>query len=300
MIKMKRSHLLLAAGILTLSVSSIIVKLTDAPGPVIAFYRIFFAAVMLAPFYFGKGRQNGGQARERSRKVILYPILTGLANALDYSLTILAMKMTFVANATILNNIAPIWVGVASVLFFRRKLTKKYWLGIALAFVGAAMVIGNNFFREFRIGTGDLLAVCSSFFYAAYFLISQKGREYYSALEFYCLMLFSSSVWLFLVNLIMKNPFTGYTLQTWILLLIAALFCQVLGQFSITAALGELPANVVSTTMLFQPFLSAVLALFILGEKMMALQWFGGAVALFGIYLVNREQNRPAKEASGG
>jgi drug/metabolite transporter (DMT)-like permease len=62
----------------------------------------------------------------------------------------------------------------------------------------------------------------------------------------------------------------------------------VTGWLAINYALGHLPAAVVSPTLLAQPVLTAIIAVPLLGQAMGPQQILGGAVALSGIYLLNR------------
>lgn len=288
LINNKKLVILLIIGIVMLSFSSIIVKLTDASGSIVAFYRILFSAVLLTPLFIKQTvDQKDKGLQGDNRKALIFPVLSGLANALDYAFAMMGMKITSVANATLLNNIAPLWVGLFIFLILKKELSRKYWLGMLLAFCGTFFVLGNNIFNDLNVGKGDLLALSSSVFYAAYFLLTQKGREYFSSTKYYCLMLYSSTFWLLLLNVVTGNQFFGYPTSVWVLFLISAVFCQLMGQFSIIGALGFIPANIVSTTLLFQPVVSAILAFFFLGEPMMPLQWIGGAVSLLGVYFVN-------------
>jgi drug/metabolite transporter (DMT)-like permease len=84
--------------------------------------------------------------------------------------------MTRVAHATLLNNIAPLWVALYTVVFWRERLSGRFWLGLALTLGGAAVVFGNDLVSNPHLSLGDLLALVSSLFYAAYFLVAQRGR----------------------------------------------------------------------------------------------------------------------------
>ena len=78
----------------------------------------------------------------------------------------------------------------------------------------------------------------------------------------------------------------------------AALISQVGGYLSINYALGHLPASVVSTTLLTQPVLTAILAVPLLGEGIGWGQVAGGAIVLAGIWLVHRQRSLAAGRAA--
>jgi drug/metabolite transporter (DMT)-like permease len=61
---------------------------------------------------------------------------------------------------------------------------------------------------------------------------------------------------------------------------------------SLAYALGHLPASVVSPTMTLQPIVTTLLAIPLLGEIPSIWQGIGGAMALFGIYIINQSHNQ--------
>jgi drug/metabolite transporter (DMT)-like permease len=85
-------------------------------------------------------------------------------------------------------------------------------------------------------------------------------------------------------------PLTGYSPQTYLAFLGAALVSQVGGYLSVGYALGHLPASVVSPTMIGQPLVTTILAIPLLGETLSPAQLLGGASVLLGIYLVHRSR----------
>jgi drug/metabolite transporter (DMT)-like permease len=84
----------------------------------------------------------------------------------------------------------------------------------------------------------------------------------------------------------------GFTPSQYLYLLALGVVSQVAGYLAINYALGHLPASVVSPTLLGQPVLTALLAVPFLSELLEPRQMIGGAVALLGIFLVNRSVNR--------
>jgi drug/metabolite transporter (DMT)-like permease len=61
-------------------------------------------------------------------------------------------------------------------------------------------------------------------------------------------------------------------------------------------ALGHLPASIVAPTMVLQPVVTAILAIPFLGEIPTIWQGIGGAIALAGIYVVNRSHQQTLHE----
>lgn len=277
-------YLALAAGIISLSLSAMFVRWAEAPGPVTALYRTSIATLILAPFFIRQNYQNSTIRRNN----ILFPLLGGIFTGFDFALWNTSLSFTTAANATLLGNTAPLWVALVSWLFFKEKFGRGFWGGLALALGGATLVMGTDFLLHPHLGLGDLMAIGTGMFYAGYMVCTQFGRKSIDALSHVWLVGLSASVTLVIINLILGNPFTGYSTQTWLVFLASAIVSQVIGYQSITYALGHLPAAVVSPTMIGQPILTAILAIPLLGEIPTPLQALGGLLALAGIYRVNQ------------
>jgi drug/metabolite transporter (DMT)-like permease len=279
-------YLALCSGILALSLSSLFIRWANAPGTVTSFYRMMIAGLVITPFFF----RHINSGTTFSKKLIVLPLLGGLFTALDHSVWSTAIGMTKVANATLLNNIAPLWVALFAVLILRERLGRKFWVGLVFTLAGAGVVLGNDLIMNPHLSSGDILALASSLFYAGYFLVTQRARQKLDTLTYIYLVIVTCSAILLGINLVLGKPLTGYPSQTYLAFLGAALISQIIGYFSITYALGHLPAAVVSPTMIAQPVLTALLAIPLIGEPLLTSQWLGGLAVLAGIYLVNRSQ----------
>ncbi|MFZ6019375.1 MAG: DMT family transporter [Chloroflexota bacterium] len=285
-------YLALVSGILALSLSSLFVRWADAPGAVTSFYRMAVASLFFLLVFLRQPAAN----RHFERRWLFLPLLGGLFTALDHATWATAINFTRVANATLMNNLAPLWVALVAFLFWRERLGFQFWLGLVMAIGGAALVLGSDFLARPQLNQGNLLAVLSSLFYAAYFLTTQRGRTHFSTLTYVFLITAVSSIILLAVNLLLGNPLWGYSTPALLAFLGAGLISQVIGYFSVGYALGHLPASLVSPTMIAQPVLTALMAIPLAGEPLLPPQWIGGLIVLSGIYLVNisRQKQTPA------
>ena len=82
-------------------------------------------------------------------------------------------------------------------------------------------------------------------------------------------------------------PLFGYSPRTYFIFIGAAVISQIGGYFSISYALGHLPASYVSPTMVAQPLLTSILAIPLASEVLKNNQIFGGILILLGIFLIN-------------
>lgn len=283
-------YLALAIGITALSLSAMFVRWADAPGPVTGFYRVSIATILFLPFFIQRQRT----LPPLQMKWVWFPILAGLFTALDFATWNTSVQYTTAAKATLLGNTSPLWVALIALIFFREKLRGAFWIGLLLSLAGATLVVGANFTKDLSVNIGDALASAAAIFYALYQLITQRGRKFLDPFRYTWFVGLSATFFILIINIMLKNPLTGYSSQTWLVFFATAIVSQMIGYLAISYALGHLPASIVSPTLVGQPILTAILAIPLLGEIPTLTQWLGGGIALLGIYIVNiSHQNTP-------
>ncbi len=277
-----KAYALLGFGILCIGMSAIWVKWANLPGLVSAFYRVFIASLVLVPWWLAS------QRRLPHQRALVLTGLGGAFFALDLVLWNTALLITSAAQATLLANNAPLWVGLGALLIFREKLPRLYWVGLLLAMVGMALVARPAGAQGLAFDTGSLMALSASLLYAAYLLSTQRVRGSTDTLTFMTVSVVSSTALLLVICLLTGAQMTGFATTTWLALLGLGLISQLGGWLSINFVLGVLPATQVSVSLLGQVIVTAVLAAIIFGETPTAVQTAGAVAVLAGIYLVMR------------
>ena len=283
----------LLVAVLGISWSAIFIRWAAVPGPSSAFYRVFIAAVVLMPLSavaLATSQQRRQRLRSGGRRAATLAVLGGALFGLDLALYNTAVMMTTAAEATLFGNNAPIFVGLGTWMLFRRRPQRTFWIGLALASIGAAVVMIAGPAGEAPQGstTGALIALTASIFFAAYLLTTEHVRGALDTLSFSTLAITGSLVTLLIVCLAFGVPLGGFSRSTWAALLALGLISQLASYFALVHALGHLPATVTSVGLLAQLPLTALLAVPLLGEPLHASQAAGAALVLAGIYIVNR------------
>ena len=279
------AYIALAFGVVCIACSAIFVKFAALPGPTSAFYRVLFAAIVAIPWWLWK------RPARLSRNTVLLTLAGGVFFAVELVLWQVALLVTSAANATLLVNIAPVWVGLGALLVFRERLGTYFWGGLAVAFVGMGLVVSGGTKQLANFNYGDLLAIGGSFFYALYLLVTQRVRAGMDTLTFLALSLTSSVIVLLITCLVLGSPLSGFSAQAWISLVALGLFSHLSGYLAINYALGHLRASSVSVTLLGQPVITALLSIPLLSEILSVQQIIGGIIVLIGVYLVNRRSS---------
>jgi drug/metabolite transporter (DMT)-like permease len=285
-------YLALLAGIICISWSAIFVRWTDIPGPASAFYRMLIPAMVLLPtWWFDRG------APRVNAKTLAIIAVGGIFFACDLALYNTSILRTSAANATLLGNDTPIFVGVFTWLFLGKRPNAAFWIGLVLAIAGSMVIVWGDLARQVKLGAGDAMAVGAAACFAVYLMATERVRTTTSTLVFLRLAILSSTIFLFIFNLAFRVPLRVPAGHSWAALLGLGLVSQLGGYLALTYALGHLPATVTSVSLLSQGPLTAVLAALLLAEPLGATQIVGGALVLVGVGLANRRK-RPAEEAN--
>jgi len=285
------AYLALAVGVACIACSAIFVKVAAVPGSTSAFYRVLFAAAVAVPLSLWK------RPTLPKRNAVVLTLAGGVFFGIELVLWQVALLVTSVANATLLANIAPVWVGLGALILFRERLGAYFWPGLVLALAGMALVVSGGARQLARFNYGDVLSIIASFFYALYLLVTQRVRASMDTLTFLALSVTSSVVLLLPVCLVLGAPLWGFSARAWVALAALGLLSHLGGYLAINYALGHLRATSVSVILLVQPVITALLSIPLLGEPLSVQQIIGGALVLSGIYLVNRRRSKTLVDA---
>ena len=265
--------------------SPIFVRLSEVGPMATAFWRVALALIPI--FIFSLLRKDTGP-KPKSLADYGMLILPGAVLALDLSAWHLSITMTSVANATLLANLAPVFVTAIGFLFLGAKVTRVFVLGLVLALVGVIVLKGG----PAAFGNGDLrgdgVAMIAAFFYACYILAIGALRSRFDTNRIMLWSTASAAVGVFPLAFFFEGHMLPASLYGWSVVSGLAFVSHAGGQVAIAYALAYLPAAFSSLTLLLQPVVAAVLAWALLNESITAMQALGGLIVLAGIMIARR------------
>jgi drug/metabolite transporter (DMT)-like permease len=287
----------LIAGAVAIGASPIFVRLSELGPAATAFWRIALALPVLWVWAEVGDRRPRSASRPSRYVDILILALAGLFFTGDIALWHWSVILTSVANATLLVNLAPIFVALGSWLLFGERFTSTFIVGMVVALAGSILLVGRDLALDTQDLSGDALALLAAVFYAGYILTVSRLRSRFSTATIMVSSGAVTCVALLPITLLSGEDLLAATAYGWAVLLGVALISHAGGQSLITYALSYLPAAFSSVGLLLQPVAAAVLAWAILNEALEAWQAMGGAVVLSGIVLTHRGvYRRPHKE----
>jgi drug/metabolite transporter (DMT)-like permease len=273
----------LLVGATFIALSPIFVRLADVGPTASAFWRVALAAPLLWLLLLA--------TRRRAALPVDWKLLTaaGLAFAGDLAFWHWSIRFTSVANSTLLANLAAPFVTIAVWIFWGRRPSAMFALGLGAALVGVLMLVHTSLAFSATALIGDAFGVITALFYAAY-LLSVKSLRDRGAATLYVMATTSSltALLLFPAALASSETLLPASAHGWLVLVGLAWISHCAGQGLIAHALADLPAAFSSVSLLLQPVMAALFAWVLLSEPLAPLQIAGGVVVLAGIYLARR------------
>lgn len=281
----------LVLGGVIIGLSPILVRLSEIGPVATAFWRVALAVLPLLAWRATEDRKTRRDQRPVSVRDVVALTVPGVMLAGDLLAWHVSIHLTSVANATLLANIAPIFVVLGGWLLFRTTVTRTFLAGLALSVVGVVILSGGGSASGggSHLG-GDAMAVFAALFYAGYILALSRLRSRYSTLTTLLWSSTSAAICILPFALVFEPAIWPTTLYAWAIVLALAWLCHVCGQGLIIYALALLPASFSSLTLLIQPVVAAGVAWLLLNEPLGAVQAFGGAIVILGILLARRRQ----------
>ena len=280
--------LILLTGAAAIAFAPIFVRLSELGPAATAFYRLSLSLPVLWLWMAateGRIRPVRGRAGAGDYGLLC---LAGLFFAADLAVWHWSIALTSVANATLLANLAPVFVAFGGFAFFGERFSRLFLFGLAAAVGGAIILMSASAGLGGRVVLGDALGVTAAVFYAAYIIAVGRLRARFSTAEIMAWSGAVTTVALLPVALISGESLIAETAAGWAILGALALLSHAGGQSLIAYSLAHLPAAFTSVGLLAQPVIAAVLAWIILGEALGPVQAAGAVVVLFGIFLARQ------------
>jgi drug/metabolite transporter (DMT)-like permease len=188
----------------------------------------------------------------------------------------------------------PVFMALLGWFLLKEGLGWTKTLGILLAFFGVLVVVSKGELTSISIGRfgapGDVLILISAVNWAVFSALSRRGlKSHPASLMMFYVMSFG---WLFTSLLFL--PTNGFaeiselTMHGWMAVAFLGVFCSGLAYIAWYDALKALSTAQTGVFLYFEPLVAVVVAFFVLGEAITPGSVLGGAVILFGVWLVNR------------
>ena len=283
-----------AIAVLAASTSAILIRASDAPESVMAFYRVTFTIFLLLPLAGGARAELAAVARWD----VVAAIGAGLALAVHFATWFVSVEFTTIAASVTLVQTQPLFVAAGAALLLGELVTRRTVAGILVAMAGVAAMSAEGLLGMTDAPApvvGNALAIVGAVAAAAYVLAGRSIRQRVSVVPYVLVVYAVAAVGLLAVALVQGAPLLAYPTREWLLFVGMAVGPGILGHTLINWALEYVESSVVSVSLVGEPVGSTVLAALVFAEIPGLLTLAGGAVVITGIVVTAQSRRAPAE-----
>ena len=286
--------LLVLLGVVGVSLSAPLIRISTAPSMVLVFYRVLIASVLLIPYALIRNRE---EFRQMGRKTALFCLMSGLFLGLHFASYFQALRYTSIASAVALVDTEVFFVAFMMFFFFREIIPLRAWAGILLTFTGSMLIALSDAGGGEHVLLGDLIALAGAACLAVYTILGKVCRKEITTTAYTTLVYSSAALTVLVILLCTGTPVLGYEPVNWLSALGMAVFCTLLGHSVFNWALKYESAAFLSTVKLLEPVFAAILGVLLFREIPSKQVMLGGFIVILGVYVYSRFSETPEQKA---
>ena len=228
--------------------------------------------------------------RERSFRIergdMRLVVLGGVLIFLNQLCFVISVHETSASTVALILGALPIFTGLIASLFGIERLTGRFWLAAAVAFVGVGFVAAGSGGFSSNVG-GDALALGTTISWAGYSVVIAPLMRRYSPFLISSLILGIGWLPLALVSIpqLAAQRYSGFDWKVWLCLgyaIVGPLFLTNLLWYTAIDRVGPSRANLFTN---IQPFFAVLFALVLLSEHLNRWEIVGAVAIAAGIVL---------------
>ena len=274
-------YAILFIGLLAISTSPVIARLLPlVPAAIIAFWRMTFASAML--WGYSSIRPQESIAPKNIRLVLA----AGFLLAMHFIFWFSALKLTSIANTTVLGIVAPAFTLLFERLWYNRKLSWITITALLIILFGGIIVQGDDLGRVNSAGLGNIMAILSAVFLGSVFIIGAKVRKTTPVIAYTRMVYTVSAIVLLVSSLVLDNPLLGYSINNYFWLFILGLVPTLIGHTAFSYSVKFVSPTVIAAFPLGEPIIASYLAWILFAERVPFYVVGGGLIVFIGMIIL--------------
>jgi drug/metabolite transporter (DMT)-like permease len=258
---------------------------------VISFYRVFISFCLLLLYQTINPRIKLSVLRQFH----WHYLLAGFFLAVHFITWIASLQMTSIANSIFLESMHPLFAVVLSILFLKEYPNRRSIPIFIMAIFGMYVIVSTDLNQSGTKIIGDLLALVSALCFAFYILIARKHKDEKNFIRYLTFIYGSASVVCIIYIFISGKLLTGYSAQSWMLMIILAVGPNLFGHSVLNWASRQMEIFKVNLMLLLEPILGTLSGILFIAEYPPPNFYLGAGLILlslwFLIYLENKCHN---------
>lgn len=251
-------------ALVSLSTSPVWAKINQMSSVTLGFYRLAGATLLLFLYLLATKKIK----KIKFNKTFAWALASGFFFFLHLWSYKFASKHTLVSNTMILFATNPLWATLGGQIFFKEKIKPRVIFSYLLALVGVFILVAQNLHLDPENHLGNISALVSAFFYAAYMLTSKKARLHMENSDFSFIQYGTCAALFLIFALATQAPMTGFDAVSWWSVLGLIILPTFLGHMTFTFLVKNMNLGIMSCGKLIEPIFATIFAYFIFGEHL--------------------------------
>jgi len=245
-------------------------------------YR-FLGAFLIAAIFSSK------KLIKVNKITLKYSVIIGVLMVFVYIGATFGVMHTTISNSGFMCSLTVIFTPIMEWIILKKTPSKKLSVVILLCTTGIAlMTLGEDFSINMEHLTGDLLCIMCAFVYAILLIFTGKAvsNEGVDPFNLGVFQIGVTGVLNLVIAFIIETPQLPHTFEVWGAVAFLAIFCTGLAYILQPIAMQHTSASHVGVIFALEPVFSAIVAFLFAGEVLLPKAYFGAALMLFSIMLM--------------
>ena len=256
--------LILMFGVFTCSTSIIFLKESSWPPIMLSAARLLAAALLLFPLYITIYKR---QQQVNHKQLLKNSLIPAIMLSIHFMSWILGLRMTSVANATLIVNIVPLCMPFVLFFLLREKPNRHEIICTGIAILGLAIIAAGDFHLSIESFYGDLICFASMTTFAVYLALSRLYKQA-SSIWLYVTPVYAiaGSICLCISYFVDDCPNISYALNEWLYIAALAIIPTIFGHSILNAAMRWFRGQVVSVINMTQFVFAGIMGWYLYAE----------------------------------
>jgi drug/metabolite transporter (DMT)-like permease len=248
---------------------------------------MFFSALLLAPLALTVFRKQFADYTPRLLSITLF---SGFLLGWHFYFWIASLNYTSIASSVVIVTTQPVFVAIFASIFLREKTGLRGTLSIILALIGTFLIAGFDFSLKSEYLWGDILALLGAIMAGSYLFIGRAIRPKIEVFPYIFTVYSTAAITLGVILMLTGDITQTFRRIDYTYFLLMAAGPTLIGHTLYNYTLKHVKAHKVGVSIVGEPVLASIWAIFIFREYPPFGTIIGGAIIIFALILVFSEK----------
>lgn len=248
--------------------------------------------------FFIAGSFSFHKLKTVNKTTLLYSAAVGLALVFVYTGVTFGVMYTSLSNAGFLCALTVVLTPLFAFIFLKQKPNRKFIVVVIMAMIGIALLTLSE---SLKPALGDVLCLMCAVAYAIDLLLTEAAvkKEEVNAFQLGVFQLGFTGTFMLILTFIFETPSLPQNALGWTSVLTLSIFCT--GAAFIIQAVAQQYTNASHVGVIFalEPVFAGIVAFFIAGEVLTPKAYFGAALLLSSLFIMEIDFKKLFSKGSG-